>query len=160
MRMRTLADLLDVAIQQEKDSQALYQHGLTLVEDNDAKNLLAKLVKEEIRHEATLTNIKATALYNLNLEIGNDAMFDKTGRSHGDNKAQNFDSIQTIEEILEIALRREYKAQMVFEAAADSAKDDELKDLMRNLAEEEKIHHREVDKQYRILKGEMGNELY
>lgn len=157
--MKTLADLLDVAIQQEIDSQALYRHGLTIVGDDDAKHLLSKLVREEVRHEATLTNIKDTGLYDLDLVIRDDRIFDEAGQSHGEDKASVLESINTIEEILQIALKREYKAQRVFEAAAASAKDEELKTLMQNLAGEEKNHHREVDKQYRILKGEMGKEL-
>ncbi len=63
-----------------------------------------------------------------------------------------------MDQILEVALKREFNAQKRYAAAAESVKDEELITLFRNLAEEEGNHHRKVERQYNLLKGLMGNE--
>ena len=56
--MKTLKNLLDVAIQQEINSQKLYRFGMTLVDDKESKQLLNRLVEEEVQHENMLYNIR------------------------------------------------------------------------------------------------------
>ena len=78
--------------------------------------------------------------------------------SHGDNTAA-FDPHWSVEEIMEIALKREFNARKRYEAAARSTGDQELITFFNKLAEEETWHHKVIDKEYRLLKGLMGKEL-
>ena len=156
--MKTLRDLLDIAIQQEIDSQKLYRYGMEIVSDEKAREFLKQLAEEEVRHENTLINIKETELYDLDVPVEDELVFQNTIESHGENKAE-MDKNLTIEDILEIALKREFAAGNVFAAAAKAAKDEELITLFENLAKEEDIHHQRVEKEYRLLTGQMGEEL-
>ncbi len=156
--MKTLRDLMEIAIQQEVDSQKLYRFGLEVVKDKKAQEFLKQLAEEEVRHENTLINIKETGLYDMDAPVEDDSVFQSTMESHGENQAE-LDETLTIEDILEIALKREFAAGNVFAAAAKAAKEEELKTLFENLAKEEEIHHQRVEKEYRLLTGQMGEEL-
>ena len=156
--MKTLRDLLDIAIQQEVDSQKLYRFGMEIVKDKKAQEFLKQLAEEEVRHENTLINIKETELYDLDVPVNDESVFPQIQESHGENQAELNENL-TIEDILEIALKREFAAGKVFAAAAKAAKDRELITLFENLAKEEEIHHRRVEKEYRLLTGKMGEEL-
>ncbi len=156
--MKTLRDLLDIAIQQEIDSQKLYRYGMEIVSDEKARNFLKQLAEEEVRHENTLINIKETELYDLDVVVEDEAVFQNTLDSHGENVVE-LDKKLTVEDILEIALKREFAAGNVFAAAAKAARDEELITLFENLAKEEDIHHQRVEKEYRLLTGQMGEEL-
>ncbi|HGY55471.1 MAG TPA: hypothetical protein ENK44_07220 [Caldithrix abyssi] len=156
--MKTLRDLLDIAIQQEIDSQKLYRYGMEIVSDEKAREFLKQLAEEEVRHENTLINIKETELYDLDVAVEDEAVFQNTLDSHGENVVE-LDKKLTVEDILEIALKREFAAGNVFAAAAKAARDEELITLFENLAKEEDIHHQRVEKEYRLLTGQMGEEL-
>ncbi len=156
--MKTLRDLLDIAIQQEVDSQKLYRYGMEIVSDEKAREFLKQLAEEEVRHENTLINIKETELYDLDVAVEDEAVFQNTLDSHGENIV-DLDKKLTVEDILEIALKREFAAGNVFSAAAKAAKDEELITLFENLAKEEEIHHQRVEKEYRLITGQMGEEL-
>lgn len=156
--MKTLKNLLDVAIQQEINSQKLYRFGMTLVDDKESKQLLNRLVEEEVQHENILYNIKQTGIYDLDTPINDESIFDSTAVSHGDDSAE-IDQNLTIEQVFEIALKREYRAQQVFATAAKSVDDKELVTLFTNLADEEEDHHRVVERHYNLLQGLMGKEI-
>lgn len=156
--MKTLKDLLNVAIKQEVDSQKLYRKGIELVQDEKTKNFLKRLADEEVKHENILYNIRETGIYNPDTPINDQSLFDEAQSSHSADEVE-FKQNLTVEDILEIALKREFDAGKVFKAAANAVEDNELKILLNNLAQEEIDHHREVEKQYKLLRGAMGNEL-
>ena len=157
--MKTISDLIDTAIMQEGEAQALYRQGAKLVKDKKAKHFFIKLADEEIRHEATLVNIKETQLYDLSIPIKDTTILKKAGQSHGKNKPQEIATIKSAADVLKIALKREYTAEMFYKAAGDAVKNKELKTLFKNLAKEEKVHHRDVEKLYNLFMGKMGKEL-
>ncbi len=156
--MKTLKDLVDAAIQQEKNAQALYRNGADIVEDQETKQFLNKLAKEEVEHEKMLFNIKDNELFDLDVPLKNEAVIDDTKSSHGDDD-RTFEKDLSIEAVFEIALKREFQAQQVYKAAADSVAHDELKQLFLSIAAEEENHHKIIERQYAMFKGEMGNEL-
>ena len=156
--MNTLKELLELAIEQEVNSQKLYARGREISKEDEVKQFFSRLVKEEEIHEKILYNILATELYDLDTTIDDPSLFEMARASHGDNKAA-FDPHWTIEEIMEIALKREYNAKKRYEAAARSTDDQELITFFTKLAEEETWHHKVIDKEYRLLKGLMGKEL-
>ncbi|HHJ52426.1 MAG TPA: hypothetical protein ENJ89_04460 [Caldithrix abyssi] len=156
--MNTLKELLDIAIQAEIDAQKLYRRGAQIAEDKETQQFLEQLVMEEVRHENMLFNIRETGMYDLDVEIPNEEIFEMARTSHETGQV-NFEPDWDVEKILEVALKREFNAQKRYAAAAESVKDDELITLFRNLAEEEGNHHRKVERQYNLLKGKMGKEL-
>ncbi len=156
--MKTLRDLLDVAIQQEINSQDLYRKGLKVIKDPESQKFLKELVKEEEEHEKMLYNIKETGLYDLDVVVKDDTIF-QSGESSHDVQDEPFKEDWTIEEILNLALKREYRANQIFVAASKAAKDTELITLFKNLAEEEVNHHKNIEKKYKIQTGSFGPEI-
>ena len=156
--MNTLRDLLDLAIEQEVNSQKLYSRGQEIAKDDEVKKFFSRLVKEEQTHEKILYNILATEIYELDTPIDDASLFETARSSHGDNTAA-FDPHWGVEEIMEIALKREYNARKRYEAAARSTNDQELITFFSKLAEEETLHHKVIDKEFRLLKGLMGKEF-
>jgi len=156
--MNTLKELLDIAIEAEVNAQKLYRRGAQVAGDRETKQFLEQLVLEEVRHENMLFNIRETGMYDLEVEIPDDSLFETARRSHGSEDV-NFAEDWTVEQILEVALKREFNAQKRYEAAAKAVDDPELITLFENLAKEEGAHHRKVQRQYSLLRGKMGDEL-
>jgi len=156
--MNSLKDLLNIAIEQEIQSQKLYTRGLELAINDEHKQFFSRLVKEEEHHENILYNIRETELYDLNTAVNDPSLFETARTSHGDNTAA-FDPDWSLEKIMEIALKREFDAQKRYKSAARSTTDAELATLLSNLAKEEETHHKVIEKQYEMLKGLMGREL-
>lgn len=156
--MKTLRDLLDVAIQQEINSQDLYRKGLKIIKDSESQKFLKELVKEEEEHEKMLYNLKETGIYDLDVTVEDDSIF-QSGESSHDVQDEIFKEDWTMEEILNLALKREYRAYQIFTAASKVAKDTELITLLKNLAEEEVHHHKNIEKKYKIQTGSFGPEI-
>ena len=156
--MKTLNDLLEVGIAQELSSQELYRNGLTIVSDSETKSFLEELVKEEEEHEKVLLNIKETGIYNLDTVVEDESLWQKSSESH-ETKNQEFNENWTIEDVLTLALKREYRAQKIFETAAKASTDNELIELFTNLAQEEVNHHKNIEKKFKIKKGIMGDDM-
>lgn len=156
--MKTLKDLMDVAIQQEIDSQKLYNHAMTIVGTKEAKDFLKELADAEVVHEKLLFNIKDTGMFDLDAEITDPKLLEIAEQSHT-TRQEDFNENWTMEQILDLALKREYQAQTMFEAAAKMVKDKEVVELFNNLAEEEANHHKNIERKYSLLTGEMGEEI-
>ncbi len=156
--MHTLKELLELAVEQEVNSQKLYARGGEIAKEEEVKKFFARLEKEEKTHEKILYNILATELYDLDKSIDDSSLLETARSSHGSNTAA-FDPHWSVEEIMEIALKREFNARKRYEAAARSTDDQELITFFNKLAEEETWHHKVIDKEYRLLKGLMGEEL-
>jgi rubrerythrin len=156
--MKTLKDLLEVAIQQEISSQKLYNHAMSIVEAKEAKDFLKELAAAEIQHEKLLFNIKEAGMFDLDVEITDPELIKITKKSHTTNQ-EKFDTDWSMEKILDIALMREYRATKMFEGAAKMVDDQETVDLFTNLAEEERTHHRNIERMYKLLTGQMGEEI-
>lgn len=155
--MHTLKDFLDLAIEQEKNAQKLYRHGASIVKDEKTKQFLNRLEKEEIEHEKVLFNIRETEMFDLDIFVDDESIFDIARTSHG--AEPQFDDNLKIEDVWKIALTREYLAQQRYLKAAQAVKDEELITLLNNLAGDEENHRKEVDKQFKLHTGSMREEF-
>ncbi len=156
--MSTLKDLLNVAIKQEQNSQKLYQKGMDLAEDDETKQFFKRLYDEEVQHEHMLYNIRETELYDLAVPIEDPELLEMVKTSHGSNELYLPEDL-TIQDVLEMALKRENTARLRYEKAAQLAKEDEVKELLNNLAKEEERHWLHVEKYYKMHKGLFGEEI-
>lgn len=156
--MKTLKDLLDVAIEQEVQSQELYRHAMTIVDGKEAKDFLQELVNAEIEHEKLLFNIKETGMFDLDIEISDNKLLEITRLSHTTNQ-EKLNTHWTMEQVLDLALKREYRAQRMFAGAAKMIDDEEVVTLFNNLALEEENHHRNIERKYGMLTGSLGKEI-
>ena len=153
----TLNDLLDIAIQQEVNSQKLYAELLGIVADKDARTFLSGLVEEEKRHEATLLMVKEMELYDGTLTVNEAVMNYSIPATH--TARTSIERASTIEDVLAMALEREFRAHRIFTALASAVGHPELKQLFSSLAEEENQHHASIRKRFDIQQGELGFEM-
>lgn len=156
--MSTLKDVLDVAIQGERDSQALYQRGVDIAVDQKVKEFFQRLVKEEKLHETILFSIKDTGLYDLTIPVENPEVMNAVRDAHGVGTVVYKESWE-VEQILGVAMKREFTAMNRYDTAAKASTNDELVSLFKNLSEEEAMHHRLIEKQYTVLKGLSDKEI-
>jgi len=156
--MRTLKEFLKTAIKAEECIKKLYEIGKNKTTDKATKKFLDCLVKEELQHEQLLAAILQNEIYDLSVEIPNDEIFEKALNAHGDYEA-HCDESWTVEQILDIALQRERHAQLQYEIIAKNCEIPEMKELLENIAKEEAEHLAIIDREYKLVTGQMGDEF-
>ncbi len=156
MSIKTLGDLLEIAIQHEVSSQKFYQDSLEKTGDLKVQNFLKSLIEEEKGHERILLNLRQMEIYDDSVPVDENLVNDAQ-HSH-DIEIPELSPEPALEEIYEIALKRETKAYNIFKQMAAAVKNDELKELFENLADEELNHHKNIDNKYHAQTGQMGYE--
>lgn len=152
----TLDDLLDIAIEHEVSSQQLYASMMEKAPDAETKAFLKQLVDEEKTHEDLLLTMKEMEIYDGSIEIEDDSLIKGVKVSHN---TENVPTPETMQQVLELSLTRETKARNLFLTLAQNCKNDELKLMFDNLAEEELNHHHNIEKKYAMQTGTMGFEM-
>ncbi|MFC2089101.1 ferritin family protein, partial [Calditrichota bacterium] len=108
-------------------------------------------------HQTMLESIKEMELYDGSIPIQNESIFESGKSSHGNEN--DFSKTIKIEDVLSIALKREFRAKAIFEKMAETTINNELKTIFTKLAEEEQIHHQNITKKFSLRQGEMGYEM-
>jgi len=154
---KTLNDLLDFAINAEISAQKLYSEASTIVDDPKGKLFLQGLADEERGHQTMLESIKEMELFDGKLIVDEESLFEAGKDIHITN--DKFSKDNDIEQIMLIALKREYKAKTRYEKMADITKNSELKTIFSKLAKEEELHHKTISKKFDLQRGESGYEM-
>lgn len=152
----TLDDLLEVAIEHEVSTQQLYRDALAVVRDEQARRFLGELVAEEELHEKTLREMRDEGLYDGETPVVDEALFAGSRMSHSARGELTPES--SVAQVLELALAREHRAQLIFQLLARTAREPELSQLFDRLATEEQFHHQEIERRFLRLTGQMGDE--
>jgi rubrerythrin len=156
MSVRTLNDLLEIAIGHEISSQKFYRDALKNTDDPEVQYFLKKLIEEEVGHEKLLRSIVEMKIYDGGVKVDSKAA-EAAGHSH-DTDIQELTAEPSLDEVYEIALKRETMAINLFTRMAKTTDEPELRTLFTRLAEEEQMHHKNIDRKYQINRGEMGFE--
>lgn len=156
MGVRTLNDLLEIAIGHEISSQKFYRDALENTGDPEVQDFLKRLIEEEEGHEKILRSITEMKIYDGKVRVDNRSA-ESAGHSH-DTGIQELTAEPSLDEVYEIALKRETMAINLFTRMAKTTDEPELRTLFTRLAEEEQLHHKNIDRKYQISRGEMGFE--
>jgi rubrerythrin len=154
---KTLNELLDVAINAEISAQKLYSEASKIVDDQNGKLFLNGLVEEERGHQTMLESIKEMELFDGNIAVDDESLFEAGKKVHDTD--DNFSKENNIEQIMLIALKREFKAKTRYEKMSAITNNAELKTIFSKLAKEEELHHKNISKQFSMQQGEMGYEM-
>lgn len=154
---KTLDDLLDVAIHHEQLSQAMYRSAQQAVTDPEARRFLGVLVEEEEGHERMLKQLKQMEVYEGSVPLDDPTILEPGRDSHGAPE-KPLGPNASIDEIIDLALSREFRARQLFLRLAETTRSAELKQLFENLAKEEEAHHRDIERRFRATQGLMGDE--
>ena len=104
-----------------------------------------------------LESIKEMELFDGDLNIDDESLFEAGKKIHDTN--DSFSKENDIEQIMLIALKREFKAKTRYEKMACITNDSELKTIFSKLAKEEEMHHKTISKRFSLQQGEMGYEM-
>lgn len=156
--IETIDDVLKYAIKQEVNTRDFYLAAKEDTEDQKLKQFFDALIEEETKHEEILTNIREQGLYDGSVKIESFAELKKITDSHNI-ESMKFEKDMTMEDALQMALTREYRAQKLFEHLASLPLNQETVSLFKNLAEEEKKHHEDIQNHYKALTGTFGKEF-
>ena len=125
-------DLIAAAIQTEKEAAWFYEMMAEMTSDNEARDTLLVLAKDEASHAAALTN--------LYFEITGHGVLDpEPNLAEGHPNLFDFPSA-TRREVLEFALRNETRAADLYQSQADINEDPHFAKIFRMLAETERDH--------------------
>ncbi len=144
MARKKLDDLLDIAINVEIDSQKFYQDAANRTSDAKAKNFLNSLAEAEKTHERILKEIKDMKLYDGSIHVDTQ-MLDITQGAHSIEDS-GIDENTTLEEIYQIAQKREMKAYILFQDMERIAPNKEILKLFTSLSKEEMAHYKSKDR--------------
>lgn len=154
---KTLNDLIDVAIDAEISAQNFYSDASDIVENQSGKLFLNGLVNEERGHQTMLESIKEMKLFDGDLIVDDESLFEAGKKIHDTD--DTFSKENDIEQIMLIALKREFKAKTRYEKMAGITNNSELKTIFSKLAKEEELHHKTISKMFSLQQGEMGYEM-
>jgi rubrerythrin len=154
---KTLNDLLDFAINAEISAQKLYSEASEIVEEQSGKQFLSGLAEEEKGHQTMLESIKEMEIFDGGLIVDEESLFEAGKDIHVTN--DEFTKENDIEQIMLIALKREFKAKTRYEKMALITNNSEMKSIFSTLAKEEENHHKTISKKFSLQQGEMGYEM-
>lgn len=152
-----MKELLEIAIQHEIGSQKLYRELQSIVADPQTILFLNDLIKEEEGHEAILRSIIDNNLYDLQAEFENPEAIDRVRTSHS--VFVQIDADSKMEEVMQLALQREYRAKILFQRLGEHSISEEQRLLFSKLEEEESSHQDMIEKRFSIRTGSMGLEM-
>jgi len=156
VNVTTLNDLLNIAIQEEVNAQKFYLMAREKSTSIKVKNFLFSIANEEKIHERTLKSIKEMELYDGSLPV-DAAMLAAAQASHQIEVPDSLHDL-SLEDIFEIAMKKEAQAYTMYDHIAQTAAYEEIKVLFISMAEEERTHHRRIQEHYRAKTGQMGYE--
>ena len=153
---KTLNDLLEMAIQDEITSQKFYLDGCSKTNDKTIHSFLTSLANDEKEHERVLKGVLEMEIYDGSITVG--AEFLEKGSGAHVTEGDEISAKLTLDQVFEIALKKETKAYLVYSHIADNLDDDELKKLFSGLAEQEQFHYKKIEQKFHARTGQMGYE--
>ncbi|MBT3235540.1 MAG: ferritin family protein [Bdellovibrionales bacterium] len=153
----TLDILISKAIDEEINAQQFYLKALGREVDDQTRHFLEELVEDEKRHEMMLRNLREVEIYDKDLTIDS-SLLEEIRSKYMISELAWSDSI-TMESVLDMAQKREYKAVQFFSKMSELPIHPEIQTLFLKMKEEEEGHHREIENRFLALRGELGNEL-
>jgi rubrerythrin len=156
MQATTLNDLLDIAIQEEINAQKFYLSVKEKTTDATLRSFIQSIYEEEQSHEKTLKSIKELELYDGSVSV-NVEMLEVAQHAHKIVMPDTLHNV-SLEDMFEIALKKEAQAYTMYDHIAQTASEEEVKSLFANMADEERIHHKKINQFYLAKTGQMGYE--
>jgi rubrerythrin len=156
MQMTNLDDLLAIAIQEEINAQKFYMDVREKTSDRKIRDFLQAIIREEQNHEKTLKSIRALELFDGSLTV-NAEMLEAAQQAHRIAIPESLNNL-SLEDLFEIALKKEAQAYTMYDHIAQTTVDEEIKSLFNNMADEERNHHKKINEFYLAKTGQMGYE--
>ncbi len=144
MAIKTLKEILDIAVQKEADAHAFYSLALKIVKDLSAKELLKEFANIELKHRKILENFDLDKI---------DEQHHTIKQPHDLHISQYLIDTEitqdsTIQEVMVHAMKREQKAYEFYNDMAKIVTSVDVKNLFEELAAEELDHKVRIETDY------------
>jgi len=142
--MFSRAEIIDLAIQIEKNGEKVYRDALQKISDQSLSSLLEWLADEEVEHAKWFSDLKPTiteAAVDPDLEEMGKTMLQ---RGLGDQTFSltevDFSKIEQIEAVIKLAIEFERDTVVFYERIESLIEDEETMDHLKKIIEEENRH--------------------
>ncbi|MCP4746556.1 MAG: ferritin family protein [Desulfobacteraceae bacterium] len=155
MEFKNLVDIIDFAIEKEKQAAEFYQKVSEQERFSGKKQMLIEFATEELKHKAILEDLKSG-------NIG-DKLDDYEFKWITDIKRSDYvDDVEYkpgmgYDELLLIAMKREEKALQLYNQMLENADTDDAKKVFKMLCQQEAKHKLSLETMYDDFKAQMGD---
>jgi rubrerythrin len=141
---KTIADIIDMAIQREEEAYDFYMDIHHKVQDASVKDTVEFIAKEEIKHKEFLVGYRAGNYGSNSLRMA-DVVDYKIAEYL---EAPEIDSNSSSEDVYLIASHREARSHLFYTELAGMHADSELKTMLSKMANEELKHKEKMEYLY------------
>ncbi|GJQ59284.1 MAG: hypothetical protein SCALA701_20850 [Candidatus Scalindua sp.] len=145
MATNTLREVMDTAIQQEKDAYEFYLHAVDVVKDPGAKVMLKEFAEIELKHKIKLENFELSGIGDEHHTVHH-PQHDFNISQYLVDKEITPDS--TVQGVMIHAMKREESAYHFYNDMAKVVTSIEIKNLFEALAAEELSHKVRIETEY------------
>jgi rubrerythrin len=142
--MFSMAEIIDLAIQIEKNGERIYRKALEKMSDPSLASLLQHLADEEVEHAKWFSEMKATIKETTDdpslAEKGNSILRGVLGGEAFSLGDADFSKIDRIQSLLKLAIEFERDTVLFFEMIRSFIEDKETLDQLDTIIEEENRH--------------------
>lgn len=155
MQFENLEDIVDFAIEKEKEAAEFYETAAKEASMSGVKDMLLEFAEQERNHQRLLENIEDEGVRK-NLD-NYDWKWIKDIKRSDYMVEMNFQPGMAYNEILAIAMKREEKALALYNELLDQAKTEGQKKLFSLLCQEEAKHKQFLETRYDDFMAQMGD---
>jgi rubrerythrin len=142
--MFSSADIIDLAIQIEKNGEKVYRNALRGVKDQSVASILLWLADEEVAHAKWFSDLKRTArkvpVDRRVEDMGRDILQGILGEESFSLKEADLQNLGSIENLISLAIEFEQDTVLFFEMFESFLEDRESLEHLNKIIEEERRH--------------------
>ena len=162
--MFQMGDIIDLAIQIEKNAEGIYRKALSQISNPSLISILQWLVDEEVAHADWFSQIKETIDAQVNdpavEAMGKSLLIDVLGEQSFSLKEANFSEMDKLVDLLSLAIEFENDKVLFYKMLRPFIADDETLDFLEKIIAEETHHIQELHKLVHldVAEGRMSSE--
>jgi rubrerythrin len=146
--MFSLKDIIDLAIQIEKNGERVYRSAIEKISDPSLTSLLKWLADEEAEHIGWFTELKKKAKKTINdpklEEMGKTILLDVIGEQSFSLKHQDFTKIQHVKDLFAISIEFEKDTVLFYQMLLPFIEDKDVEEQLNTIIAEEHHHIRKL----------------
>ena len=148
--MFLMGDIIDMAIQIERNAERVYRKALSKIADPDLVSILQWLIDEEVAHAAWFRELKKnihTRVKDAAVEaMGKSLLSDVLGKQSFSLKEADFSEIHRLADLLLLAMEFENDKVLFYKMLKPFIADNETLDFLNKIIAEEHHHIQELQK--------------
>jgi rubrerythrin len=142
MNKNMIQDIIDYAIEREKESYNFYKSSAERVDDKSLKSIFEELAAEEVSHKDFLEDFLKSGATEINIRDFDDYNVSATVEK------PTFTEEMSFTDAVALAMKKEEEAMELYQKLAASTENPDKKELFLNLAKMEQLHKAKLEELY------------